>query len=274
MQREEIQVDLFVGNVALTNETVRPASGVGGELRVQRLGDNDVVIGLFVLMFCVLAYVIGSSRHLLAHRLSDFFSSRRTYASSDTEVNRSEAGNTVMMTIVACLSLAMVFCNRIILGGAEGMFDSHTAIGTFHSLGVYDEFGTFDVMALLAVAFGTVLVFLLLKCMVYMVVNWVFFRRAENTKWMSSFFLLCSLSAFLVYPVSLLDVYSEFESSVVTFCLFAVLFLYELCLFYRLFVNFGAKKEEVLLIFLYFCSVEIMPLLVLGRFVPECLLGL
>ena len=64
----------------------------------------------------------------------------------------------------------------------------------------------------------------------------------------------------------LLSVFIPLQYTFMIICLVIVLILYELMLFFKLNINFRTKKYGYMLIFLYFCSVELMPVLVLGHF--------
>ncbi len=248
------QVELFVGNVDLSGIVSHQPQGVQGVCRTERVGDSDVVVGLFMLMFCIVAYVIGNSKYFFAHRFVEFFSRRRAYTGGDSEVLRSEVQNTALLTTVSCLSLAVIFCNRLEINGADGFFSESGNL--FSALGV---------------SFAVIVLLLVMKTAVYAFVNGVFFRRDANAKWLSLFFLLCSVASLFLFPLSLVEVYSEVDKSVVTYCLLGVLVLCKICLFCGLYVNFCVKKEGFLLIFLYFCNVEVFPLLLIGRFCSNLL---
>jgi hypothetical protein len=248
------QVDFYVGDVALSPEMSRQAPGMPGELRARGIGDSDGVALMFLLMFGVIAYVLGNSKYLLDYRLREFFRSKRTYAGASAEINRSEAANTVMLNAVSCMSLAVMMC-----------------VGVYGSGAWAAVWGGMGVMGAVWVSFASVLAFVLAKSLLYMLVNSVFFHQAEITKWMSSFFFLGGLCSLLLYPVSLMSVYSDVSDGFVSFCLQAVLVVYEIGLFYRLCVNFRAKSAGYLLIFLYFCSAEVIPLLIMRHFAMNLL---
>ena len=248
------QVELFVGNVDLSCVVPHQEQGVEGVLRTNRLGDNSGVTGLFLLMFCVMAYVVGSSKYFLAYRLKDFFSRKRTYAGNDAEVNRSEVGGTLLLIVISCMSLALMICDRLVCNDA-----------------CEEVFGTDSLFAAVGISFAAIVLLLLAKVLVYAAVNGVFFRPEANARWMSSFFLLCSVLALILFPLSLIEVYSGVDTSVVTFCLLTTLVLCEMSLFYKLYANFCANNEGFVLIFLYFCNVEILPLLLIGRFCANVL---
>ena len=65
--------------------------------------------------------------------------------------------------------------------------------------------------------------------------------------------------------LALASVFLHLEIKTVTLCVVFIYVLYELLHFYKLFVNFKFKKHGALLIFLYFCSVELLPIMLIGH---------
>ena len=82
---------------------------------------------------------------------------------------------------------------------------------------------------------------------------------------MIGYLLMTALTAFLLYPLALLDIFAHVSRETVIGGAILVVFLYELLLFYKLTANFKVKKYGYMLIFLYFCSVELLPTLVFGH---------
>ena len=107
--------------------------------------------------------------------------------------------------------------------------------------------------------------FVYAKSCLYSIVNFTFFDREPSRKWISGYLLMTSLTAFLFYPIALMDVFSHLSHEIVIWSAILVVVLYELLLFYKLIANFKVKKYGYMLIFLYFCSVELLPTLVFGH---------
>jgi len=61
-----------------------------------------------------------------------------------------------------------------------------------------------------------------------------------------------------------LDVCAVWSHEIVTGCVIMVVFLYESLLFYKLFINFRTQTDGYLLNILYFCTVELLPTLVVN----------
>ena len=226
-----------------------PDRGEAGTMRSTPLSGDNIAVGLLVLMFCIIAVVTGHYRHFLLYRIKGFFTQKRTYTEESADINRNEVTNTIMLTGIAATSLALIGLNTDRLAGQS------IEVGglelTLHS-------------AIAAISLGTLL-FIGAKSLVYHIVNSVFFHHESNGKWLSSYYLLTSLMAYVLYPLALVFTFNKTSDSVIAFCLLFALILYKILLFYKLCTNFETKKSGILLFFLYFCSVEIMPTLILAH---------
>ncbi len=205
---------------------------------------NTAIITIFMMMFGVIATVIGRNKAGISHRLKAFFSNKRTYMDDSTEARYNETANTLLFTIISIVSLSFI-------ATAEVPESQQTWYAT------------------LAMASGGLTAFFLLKSLVYYTVNSVFFSTERNRKWMSAYHLMTSLSALLLYPISLLAVFAKVEQEIIIYSLLFTLILYEILLFYKLFANFKTKKYGFVLVFLYFCSVELIPIMSLWHFCDQ-----
>ena len=224
--------------------------GVVGKPHVESLGSYDGVVILSGLMFFILATTIHNSYYHIVERLKDFFSGERKFAQAVTPSNIGSVRHTIVLTAILCLSLSLICVSRT------------------KNVALVQEYGL-SVTQLTVVLFVGLYGFLYLKGLAYLVINWVFFDAQRNHIFISAYFFLTSLLAFFVFPVSLLDVFGGFHSRIVTFCLLFLLILYEFFLFFKLFTNFKTKKHGYVLIFLYLCAVEIVPILLIWHFLGK-----
>lgn len=207
--------------------------------------DNVLTI-CFVAMFIVLSFVLYHSRHVLAFRFKTFFTTRRVYSTENANENKSETLGILSLSCVGALSLGIMF---------------------YYCLSVQYQFPSYFekphwVLALSSVAF---FVLLYLRALVYSIVNWVFFEGNSRHRWNVGYFLLASLSSYVFYTIAVASVFFHLEIKSVTLCVLFVYVLYEILHLYKLFVNFKFKSYGALLIFLYFCSVEMLPLMLIWR---------
>ena len=234
------QTELYKQGVLLPDRTVAV-----GERDFAVSNDDYIVVGMAV-MFFILAAILYRSRNVLWHRLRDFFTTKRTYTEDDEKDISDEAIHVFLLISISSICLSCIF------------FDDRIALSSFLSVtGIpYWLFGA---------GFVACMVFIYLKAWLYSMVNWIFFDSDSSQKWIVGYMLLTALTAFLFYPLVLLDVFAHLSHEIVIRGAILVVVLYELLLFYKLIANFRVKKYGYMLIFLYFCSVELLPTLVFGH---------
>ena len=108
------------------------------------------------------------------------------------------------------------------------------------------------------------LVYFGLKAALYSLVNSVFFNSKKTLQWNSSLFSLMAMEAVLLLPLVLLLVYFDLSVEKAQYVFLFILFLNKLLAFYKGWSIFFHQKGRSLQIFLYFCALEIVPLLALG----------
>lgn len=207
--------------------------------------DDYITAGLFLLFFAM-AMILFRSRASFIYHIKEFFSTKRTYSDENISENARDPYNIFILTSISALSFSLVYFNRMSL---RLEFDSYFGIPYW----------------LFAAGYALFMLFIYLKAWIYALVNWTFFDRESSTKWISGYMRLTSLSAYLIFPISLVAIFYEKSFEIVISCYTILFVLYELLLFFKLFINFGSKKYGYLLIILYFCSVELMPAIALSR---------
>ena len=221
-----------------------PDSTVPMDERVYAVCEDGYVVAAMMLAGLILAVVLYYFRVAFRHRLKDFFTAKRLYVEECVGDNGGEAASIFFLILTSAFCLSMIFFN-----------------------GIVEQCGIVPVVDipywLYAVGTLVCLCFVYLKVGLYSVVNWVFFNQESASRWMQGYMFLTAFTAYLFYPIALIDTYSPSWGKVATASVILVVFIYEIFLFYKLFVNFKAKKSGYLLIFLYFCSVEMLPALVM-----------
>lgn len=223
---------------------------VEGITRSQSVGFSSWTVS-FVLVLTVMVFVIiYRHRQYIAYRIRDFFSPEELYTFSKPQAVANNYFTLITLLLLTCCSLGLIVSvHSTIYHGGAGQ--------TIHDVSQNPGLGlAFKVSAL-------VLLFFLIKGILYTIINWVFFRHDLNARWISSFFFLTGVFSFLLYPFALIELFAGFPEKLLTLILLFLFILYEILLFYKLIVNFKAKKHGFLLIFLYFCAVEVLPALLI-----------
>lgn len=210
------------------------------------MGGDDYVVAGMAVMFFIMAIILYRKRTLLLFRLKNFFASQRTFVEEKEENASEEFINGLLLISISALSLSCIFF--------EGWMNKSSFIAT-----------TGTPYWLFAVGLVVFLLFICFKMWLYSVVNWTFFDRESSQNWMKGYLFMTASTAFLFYPLTLLDIFAHLREEIVIEGAFLVAVLYELLLFYKMNANFRVRKYGYVLIFLYFCTVELLPTLVFGH---------
>lgn len=116
---------------------------------------------------------------------------------------------------------------------------------------------------LLAVFFGVIVAYHALHFLLYHIVNITFFDKRTNRKFLTSNLFLAGMEGILLLPgIFLLAHYGFTALSMVIYAGF-VLFLVKILSFYKSYNIFFKRNVFFLQIILYFCALEIIPLVML-----------
>ena len=224
-----------------------PDHGVPMAERSYTLGGDRNVLLAVVFVFVVVALTLYHSRLLLAFRLKKYFTSKRIYSDENVNDNRNEV---LINLVVVCVG---AFSQSLLL---------------YHCLSEVVTFPSYYEKPYWIIGFGTLMffVFVYLRAVIYQIVNWTFFDHERIRRWINGFFLVTELEAYAFYVVALMSVFPHFDVKSVIISSILIVFVYELLLLYKLIVNFTNNFYGVLLIILYFCSVELMPIALAWHF--------
>lgn len=232
------RTEFYLKGVAMPERTV----AMSGQDYVP-CNDNYVIGGVAVMFFVlVLAFVL--ERVTYPYRLKAFFSNKRLYIDEGMGENSGGALSTFLLISIGALCLALIFFSN--MASTHG-FDMDMGVPYW----------------IIAVVYLACMLLVYIKYIVYSFVNWVFHSSEERQRWRSGYFLVTSLAAFLLYPATLLYLFQPNCHELVTVCVIFIAIMYEFLLLYKFIVNFKAKEYGYLLLFLYFCSVELMPAVVI-----------
>ncbi len=116
---------------------------------------------------------------------------------------------------------------------------------------------------LIAMLFGVFVGYFVVKALLYTFVNWVFFGWRQNEQWMKSFLFVTSVEGVVMFPFVVSQAYFGLPVKSTMLYVAAVVIMSRLLSLYKCFLIFFRQKGIYLQIILYFCALEIMPLLTL-----------
>ena len=100
-----------------------------------------------------------------------------------------------------------------------------------------------------------------LKFILYSLTNMVFFDRNRNEQWLKSFLFIISSTGLLLFPAVMLLAYFDMAIKTVAVYTLVVIVLSKVLTFFKTYIIFFRQNGRFLQNILYFCALEIMPLL-------------
>lgn len=163
------------------------------------------------------------------------------------------------------LQRATVYLNVLFyLIGALFLYEISFRVGwPLHSLGTGFSRFLFFVLLISAVYAG--------KFLVVKFCGWLFDLDRELTTYLFNIFIINNLLGLILFPFTLLMVFNPALNGtwVFTLCLLAIAGLYIFRLFRGIQIGLNTPGVSLLYLFLYLCSLEVVPLLILFRIVGE-----
>lgn len=118
---------------------------------------------------------------------------------------------------------------------------------------------------MLGIYIGMSLFYISFKWVAYQFVNWIFFDKERNNYWTQTYFDLVSGISFLLFPVMLLIIYFNLGIQTSKVLIVFLLLFAKILLFYKSIRNFFKHVYGFLHFILYFCALEIIPLILFWK---------
>ena len=239
------QLDSICGlNDSVTVGTLEVNGMAGDPVPYRFRTDNFVTIVLMVSFFLVV-WVISRSRRFLTHRVKDFFHERQR-ENLFAERTDNELRGQLFLVFQTCFVLGILF------------FDCTQELQE-------EVFNQVSPYKLLGVSTGICLIYYMLKIGVCSFVNSTFFTRDKCERWSEAYMLTVLALGLSLFPVALLVVYFDLSFSHLTMLAFGLLAVDKLLLMYKTYTIFFRYTLGWVHLILYFCTLEITPLLILWR---------
>jgi hypothetical protein len=103
-----------------------------------------------------------------------------------------------------------------------------------------------------------------MRALFYTGVNNLFFDPKRNMQFLRSLLFVTAMEGVAMYPAVLLLVYFDIDSQGIVFYIGFVLVLVKMITIYKCWTIFFGRRGDFLQIFLYFCTLEIVPLSILA----------
>ncbi len=113
---------------------------------------------------------------------------------------------------------------------------------------------------LILIFLAVFLVYFFIKMVLYAVVNRVFFDSKRNEQWIKALLFVVALECLMSIPAIIMGPYFDMSIEKVEIYFSIVLFLVKMLTFYKCYIIFFRQNVVRLQIFLYLCTLEIVPL--------------
>lgn len=234
----------FAGNKLLHPELTGGRYGVAGDPMPYAVRNDDVITGLLLGCFILALLSFPRMGGILMKQFKNIFNPSRTADSGMSETT-GELHFQSFLILQTCLLFSLLtffYCQ-------ERVADTYILSSPYQLLGIF---------------FAIILGMFLLKIVLYAAVNSVFFEQKKNGQWMHLQLFVFSAEGIVFFPLVLVQVYFGLTIQTTVILSAIVLILVKILLFYKCFDIFFKGTGVYLQIILYFCALEIIPLLSLG----------
>jgi len=217
--------------------------GVAGDPVPYTVRGDNMITSLLLGSFILALISFAGSRFFFLRELKALFYPQKSTDDAISETSNEVRFQSFLVLLTALLvSILYYFYTRAYVG---------------------DTFIVDSQLALIGIYFGIVLAYFLVKALLYTAVNWVFFGMKKNGQWLRSQLFVTSLEGILLFPLVMLQVYFSLslENGLIAFLV--ILVFVKILTIYKSFLIFFRQIGVFLQIILYFCALEIVPLLAL-----------
>lgn len=214
-------------------------SGMISSPKPYQLRNDDGVTGILLCCFLMIMMIFARSKKYIRLQTQDFFFGQ-THRDSFSVPTGREMRHTLLLYLHTGL-LAALFAFHHTISSVDLFM---VGITHFQLLGIY---------------ILCCWMFLGVRQLLYVFVNWIFFDKEQRESWMKSYSFLIAAEGLLLFPLALITVYSYLPAVYVVWCLCILLVMVKLLLFYKTFGIFFSKNHGFLHLIVYFCALEILP---------------
>ena len=219
--------------------------GMSTEFMPETLFRNDGISLFLIFGFLLLVVLVLSRRHSFSEQVSNFFYPQSFQSKAVTSSEHA----------IQELKLCLLAVIASLFAGVLVYFYAHShwnlwliPLSSLQLLGIYS---------------GICFLFLILKQLLLRFVNAVFFTKVKRQLWRQAYAFLFRIESVLLLPVALLAVFLGLSYETVTWGLLILLFFVKSLVLIKDFTYFFDKNYCLLHLFVYFCTLEAAPLLVL-----------
>ena len=232
----------FQGDSVLHPEVKPVSTGFEGELRPYRLLHDDWVTLFVLLCFVMMVFIQKRIRSYVVSQAREFFLPSKN-------VSKKAKPNTGAEQLIPWF---MMFLLSIMGALAVYMYtqsQQHLFLG---QTSPYLLIGIYMVIWIL---------YFMFKILIAGFLNWIFFDKKKNRLWKKSGFFLFSVEALLFFPLIIITIYLNLPPYIPLWIAFLLGSVIKILHLYKTFLIFFPNFYGLLHLIVYFCTLEIVPLM-------------
>lgn len=234
-----------IDNALLRSEKTQSFTGMPGEPLPYQLRTDLPITCVVFLCFFLIIYALKNGKKYLHQHLKGFFRHKERAGLFD-EISNFDIRYTLTLGSISCISVSLFIYD----------YFSKTEEVLYQTIPHY---------AILSVYILCILLTIGVKSLLTQFINWIFFDKEKNSTWITAYFDLLSGASLILFPLALLIVYFNLDFNFSKTFVLIVVICFKILLFYKCIRNFFNHFHGILHLILYFCSLEIIPLLFLWK---------
>ena len=203
-------------------------------------GADHLVAATLILGMLVAIPAFAVSRGFVERQVKNFFYTENTRTTTVADTT-AELRNQVLLVAFTSLVLGVAYyCYTLFWGNSHYDVASNRQLAAIHIAAFVGYFG--------------------FKALLYQFVNWVFFDKKKIEQWNKSLLFLTAMEGLAAAPAVMLFVFGRLSLTACLIMIGIVAILVKLCTFYKCYLIFFQRFGAFLQIFLYFCALELIPM--------------
>ena len=218
------------------------SDGLLGEDVPYSVSSDNTVTALLLGCFLLGMLALSVSRQFMVRQIHNFFYVPRSVADmteTDYEIN---VQTFLVLQTALTIGILYYLLSRFALGNDYSQMSQLKVIGIF---------------SLLLVGYFAV------KKLAYHIVGWTFFSAKNNDQWSKAWLFLTAAEGVLMYPILLVQIYFGLPLQIAGIWAALIIILVKLLSLYKCYAIFFKHGGGIVQNILYFCALELMPLLAL-----------
>lgn len=224
-------------------DTHTAQSGFSGDPVPYKLSNDIFVTTTLLICFFIASFVVTRSMHALFVQVKNFFFNRDRNESLSLK-SEGELKNHFFVVLLESFVLSLLFFS----------YTEYKISGQLVETSPY---------LLLFVDMGICILYFLVKYAMYNMFNWAFFKPEETELWSTSYNLVMLAKAVFLMPLVLIVLYFNLPPAVCIWAFVGLIGVFELLILFKTRQIFFNTLAGLFTTFLYFCTLELIPLVAL-----------